>query len=47
LVARAAFSPRPNLLAMGQVVVGNPTSACMRALETGKLYRVPRRWRAA
>jgi hypothetical protein len=45
LVARAAFSPRPNLLAMGQVVVGNATPACVRALETGKVYRVPRRWR--
>lgn len=41
LVARAAFSPRPNLLAMGQVV-GQPTAACLRALASGKLYRPPR-----
>jgi hypothetical protein len=27
------------------VVVGNATPACVRALETGKVYRVPRRWR--
>lgn len=47
LVARAAFSPRPNLLGMGQVVVGQPTAACVRALESGKVYRVPHRWRAA
>jgi hypothetical protein len=45
LVARASFSPRPNLLGMGQVVVGQPTSACVRALESGKAYRVPHRWR--
>jgi hypothetical protein len=42
LVARAAFSPRPNLLAMGQVVVGKPTPACMRAISTGKIYCPPR-----
>jgi hypothetical protein len=45
LVARASFSPRPNLLGMGQVVVGQPTAACLRALESGKAYRVPHRWR--
>jgi hypothetical protein len=45
LVARAAFSPRPNLLAMGQVVVGTPTPACRRALGAGKVYYVPHRWR--
>lgn len=42
LVARAAFSPRPNLLAMGQVVVGQPTAACLRALAAGKVYCPPR-----
>ena len=47
LVARAAFSPRPNLLAMGQVVVGTPTRACLRALGAGKVYYVPHRWRSA
>jgi len=47
LVARAAFSPRPNHLAMGQVVVGTPTPACLRALGSGKVYYVPRRWRSA
>lgn len=47
LVARAAFSPRPNLLALGQVVVGKPTNACLRALSSGKVYCVPRRWRSA
>jgi hypothetical protein len=47
LVAHAAFSPRPNLLAMGQVVVGTPTAACLRALAAGKIYRVPRRLRRA
>jgi hypothetical protein len=47
LVARAAFSPRPNLLAMGQVVVGTPTRACLRALGAGKIYCVPHRWRKA
>jgi hypothetical protein len=47
LVARAAFSPRPNLLAMGQVIVGTPTPAALRALESGKVYRVPYRWRSA
>ena len=47
LVARAAFSPRPNLLAMGQVVVGRPTAACLRALASGKLYRPPRALRRA
>ena len=45
LVARAAFSPRPNLLALGQVVVGAPTRACRRALGAGKVYCVPDRWR--
>jgi hypothetical protein len=44
LIARASFSPRPNLLAMAQVVVGQPTAGCRRALETGKAYCVPRRW---
>jgi hypothetical protein len=47
LVARAAFSPRPNLLAMGQVVVGQPTAACLRALATGKPYCPPRGMRRA
>jgi len=47
LVARAAFSPRPNLLAMGQVVVGTPTAACLRALAAGKIYCVPHRFRSA
>jgi hypothetical protein len=47
LVARAAFSPRPNHLAMGQVVVGTPTPACLRALGTGKVYYVPHRFRSA
>ena len=47
LVARAVFSPRPNHLAMGQVVVGTPTRACLRALGAGKLYCVPHRWRSA
>ena len=46
LVARAVFSPRPNLLAMGQVVVGTPTPACLRALGAGKIYRVPHRFRS-
>jgi hypothetical protein len=47
LVAHAAFTPRPNLLAMGQAVVGTPTAACLRALAEGKIYRVPRRLRRA
>jgi hypothetical protein len=46
LVARAAFSPRPNLLAMGQVVVGTPSEACLRALASGRVYRVPHRARS-
>jgi hypothetical protein len=46
LVARAVFSPRPNLLALGQVVVGTPTPACLRALGAGKIYRVPHRFRS-
>ena len=46
LVARAVFSPRPNLLAMGQVVVGTPTRACLHALGAGKIYYVPRRFRS-
>jgi hypothetical protein len=45
LVAHATFSPRPNLLAMGQVVVGTPTPACLRALSSGKIYCVPRAFR--
>lgn len=45
LIARAAFSPQPNLLAMGQVVVGQPTQACLRALSSGRVYRVPFRAR--
>lgn len=47
LVARAAFTPRPNILAMGQVVVGPPTAACLRALSSGKLYCPPRGLRRA
>ena len=46
LVARATFSPRPNLLAMGQVAVGMPTPGCLRALAAGKIYRVPHRFRS-
>jgi hypothetical protein len=45
LVARASFRPKPNLLGMGQVVVGPATRGCVRALESGKVYCVPRRWR--
>ena len=45
LVARAAFSPRPNLLGMGQVVVGHATRACVHAVQSGKVYVVPRRYR--
>jgi hypothetical protein len=45
LVARAAFSPRPNLLALGQVIVGNATAASLRALQSGKMYRIPFRAR--
>jgi hypothetical protein len=47
LVARAAFTPRPNILALGQVVVGPPTAACLRALASGKVYRPPRGLRRA
>lgn len=47
LVARAAFSPRPNLLALGQVIVGTPTAAALRALSSGKVYRTPFRFRSA
>jgi len=46
LVARAAFSPRPNLLALGRVVVGTPTAACLRALGSGKIYCVPHKYRS-
>jgi len=38
LVARAAYSPQPNMMAMRQVVIGPPSRGRMRALETGKLY---------
>jgi len=47
LVARATFAPQPNFLAMGQVVVGHASEACIRALESGRVYYVPRRWRSA
>ena len=47
LVARAAFSPRPNHLAMGQVVVGTPTQACLRALGCGQGLLRSHRWRSA
>ena len=47
LVARATFTPRPNLLAVGQVVVGTPTPACLRALAAGKIYRIPHKLRSA
>ena len=38
IIARAAYVPRPNVLAMRQVVVGPLTPGRRRALATGKLY---------
>jgi hypothetical protein len=38
IIARAAYLPKPNVLAMRQVVVGALTPGRRRALSTGKLY---------
>jgi hypothetical protein len=38
LIARAAYSPRPNMLAMRQVVIGPPSRGRKRAIDTGKIY---------
>ncbi|HEY6477748.1 MAG TPA: DUF2169 domain-containing protein, partial [Polyangia bacterium] len=38
LVARAAYSPRPNMLAMRQVLIGPASRGRRRAIETGKEY---------
>jgi hypothetical protein len=38
IIARAAYVPKPNVLAMRQVVVGPLTRGRKRALQTGKLY---------
>jgi hypothetical protein len=38
IIARAAYVPKPNVLAMRQVVVGALTPGWKRAMATGKLY---------
>jgi hypothetical protein len=44
LLARATFSPRPTILSLRQIVVGNPTPGRRRAIQTGKIYAD---WRAS
>jgi hypothetical protein len=46
LLARATFSPRPTILALREIVVGEPSMGRRRAIAAGKRYLGPTRARA-